>query len=720
MKLHLHRIGLRKFAAVIFMILAYQTANAQAASTHAAQTRSTETKPKSSKQKISHKAKATPKSIIELLWNRQISPTEIKDLKKIVNELRDRDYDKALKNTLELKQRAKSSELLGSNALTDLVRWKKFSYGGLDPKKNSFAEIAPFIINNPFFPNQNDMRRNAEQSAIFEKIPYDKAKDYFKSRPPLTADSKIYWLKTKGKDQPSSVRSAIAEAFRSTNFSSDSEKIFLKEFGSQLTESDYLARIERLMWDGRDDDAKRMLNLLNDSNRELFSEAINFNNYSDTSKLAKILAKPHVGEITAYRAALWYSKSFKNSDVLNKEVDESKLERPIELLLRASGKNSDQWWPLRKFYFRELIKKQKYKIAYRIISEHGLKTSAKDYWAGEWISGWIALRFLDHPKTSYTHFEKLYQNVTQPISISRALYWMAMAKSAEGDEVRAKELYQEAAEYPMFFYGQLAITKLREMEPDSDNYGIDLPAPPKWSKEDIAALSQSKPLKIAYLLALFSDEADSITVFESTIANAKDEGEVAVIMEVAKYTNLRQVISAVAKICAKYDIFFVKDQFQIVPQVGKNKHSALIHGIIKQESAFNPKAESPTGAMGYMQLMPDTAKRVAKDLKIKHKKSKLQNIDYNVKLGSHYIKSLVDYFNGSEILAIAAYNGGPTAVERWISEFYDPRNEENIDEVVDWIELITYSETRNYVQRVIENKVIYQYLMNQEDYLSFN
>jgi soluble lytic murein transglycosylase len=128
-------------------------------------------------------------------------------------------------------------------------------------------------------------------------------------------------------------------------------------------------------------------------------------------------------------------------------------------------------------------------------------------------------------------------------------------------------------------------------------------------------------------------------------------------------------------------------------------------------------AVSHVGALGFMQLMPGTAKLVAKELGVKYDQKKLtHDINYNVRLGSFYIKKLIDEFNGSEMLAIASYNAGPNATKRWINEFYDPRLEKDYNKIVDWIELITYSETRNYVQRIIENMIVYKYLMSRNNY----
>jgi soluble lytic murein transglycosylase len=148
-----------------------------------------------------------------------------------------------------------------------------------------------------------------------------------------------------------------------------------------------------------------------------------------------------------------------------------------------------------------------------------------------------------------------------------------------------------------------------------------------------------------------------------------------------------------------------------------DEYAPLVHAIIKQESGFAQMAVSRVGALGYMQLMPATAKLVSKEIGIPYNQKKLtRDIRYNIRLGSFYIKKLIDEFEGSEMLAIASYNAGPNATRRWINEFYDPRKEKDQDKIVDWIELITYSETRNYVQRIIENMIVYKYLMSRNNY----
>jgi soluble lytic murein transglycosylase len=188
-------------------------------------------------------------------------------------------------------------------------------------------------------------------------------------------------------------------------------------------------------------------------------------------------------------------------------------------------------------------------------------------------------------------------------------------------------------------------------------------------------------------------------------------------MKIVNELGDRQLDVKISRTAGKRNVFFIKDKFQIVKEVPNDEFAPLVHAIVKQESGFAPLAVSQVGALGFMQLMPATAKLVAKDMGLRYDQQKLAtNIPYNVKLGTYYIRKLIDRFDGSEMLAIASYNAGPNATQRWINEYYDPRKEKDLDKVVDWIELISYSETRNYVQRIMENLIVYKYLMSRANY----
>lgn len=671
-------------------------------------------------------------TISQKLWQ-PITANELDYIKKISVALEHNKYSEAFKYVEELK--AKEEELKNasasendaikvksgfSDALYDIVLWNKFS-GSIDAKNTSFSDISRFVGDNPFYPNISDLRRNVERVAIANKVSFQSSEQYFKSNPAGTTESKLYLLQSKinflsrfrGSEEEKfmlqkEISGLISTIWVKENFSSEEEKEFLGKYGNQLSEFDYVNRIDRLLWDNKVHDARRIMNFVSEDYKKLFDAVIEIQNspkYIDNIVLS-VPRKLRGNEGLAYRRVIWYKSKDKIDDLMDVMVD-----------LPARSQYSDRWWSLRRLYAREMIKKKNYKLAYILTAKHSLPTTSSDFWEAEWMSGWIALRFLDHPKEAFQHFETLYKNVSQPVTISRAAYWLGMSSQASGNKKEAIRWYKTAAQYPLFFYGQLGINKHRALDSINAQYDIVLPKDPDIMVSDMKTISESKTAKIAYLLGLIGDKKSSGKIFDYIIENATSDGQIAVVMKLVNEFGDRQFDVKISRTAAKRNVFFIKDKFQIVQEVPNDEFAPLVHAIVKQESGFAPLAVSQVGALGFMQLMPATAKLVAKDIGIKYDKHKLAtNIPYNVKLGSFYLKKLIDRFNGSEMLAIASYNAGPNATQRWINEFYDPRKSRDLDKVVDWIELISYSETRNYVQRIMENLIVYKYLMSRANY----
>ncbi len=662
------------------------------------------------------------KPISQRLWH-GITASDFEILKKISAEIENKNYDEALAYVVKMKNDQakdlqKKSEFY--DAITDIILWNKFS-GKIDAEKISFSDISRFAVDNSFYPNISDIRRNIERVAVANNIPYQVSEQYFNSNPAGTIESKIYLAQSKidflsrsklseiekNKAQKE-VQNLIAGIWVKENFSTDGEKNFLTKYQTQLGEIDHINRIERLLWDGKIDDAKRIMSFVNEDHQQLFAAIIELQDspkYIDKIILS-VPRKLRSNEGLYYRRILWYKSKDKLDDLLDLMID-----------LPEKSLAPDKWWSLRRLYGREMLKQKKYKIAYKLIAAHNLPKTSTDFWEAEWTAGWIALRFLDEPKEAYARFENLYKNVSQPVTLSRGAYWLAMASEAMGDKKKAIEWYKVAAKYPIFFYGQLAIHKHRMLDSVGAQGDIILPKDPDITGRDMNKIAESRAAQVAYLLAMTGDKNNAGKIFEWLVNNSPTEGQIAVIMKIINELDDRQLDAKISRVAAKKNVFFIKDKFQIVQEVASDEYAPLVHAIIKQESGFAPMALSQVGAIGFMQLMPGTAKLVAKDMGITYDKHKLAtDIKYNVQLGSHYIKKLIDRFEGSEMLAIASYNAGPNATQRWINEFYDPRQEKDIDRVVDWIELITYSETRNYVQRIMENLIVYKYLMSRSNY----
>ncbi len=636
-------------------------------------------------------------------------------LKNSILNLKQKNYQQALAWAQRLQGKSGFAD-----ALINIVLWNKYS-DKIDPKQISFSDISRFANDNSFYPNIDEIKKKVEKVAIANDVTYEFSERFLKPSPANSADFKLYLLKSKINSLPKlsdsdpqkqqlfqDIWQSVADSWVNQNFNASEEIKFLSDYGSYLNQNNHADRINRLLWDNHFDDANRMLNLVDDDYQKLFIAIAAMKNspkYIDNIILS-VPRKLRGNDNLVYHRILWYKDKNQTDDL-------------IDLLVRVPKTASypEKWWNIRKLYARQMLKDKNYKAAYVIAANHGLAVTSSNFWEAEWLSGWIALRFLDRPKDSYIHFANLYNNVSQPVTIARASYWLGMASEAMDDKKKAIEWYKIAAKYPIFFYGQLAIHKHRLLDSLNAQNDVILPKSPDITDSDIKNIALMPATKVAYLMAVMGDKKIAAKIFEYVINNAKSDGEVAVVVKIVNEINDPTLMMQVSQMAGRKNVFFIKDTFKIIKDQSNDPYAPLVHALIKQESAFDHTVISYAGAMGYMQLMPDTAKLVAKDLGIKYNKRRLiTDRHYNVKLGSHYIQMLIDKFNGSELLAIASYNAGPIPPQRWIKEFYDPRQQKDLDKIVDWIELITYSQTRDYVQRVMENLIVYKYIMSRQNY----
>lgn len=605
-----------------------------------------------------------------------------------------------------------------ANSMRNIILWSKYSAVDTDKefKKLSFSDISRFVADNDFYPNIKDLRKNVERLAVLTDAPYRISEQYFKSNPAKNVESKMYLIESKedflkvSEGEVSDkekiikeIKSDISLTWINDDFVGDQESEFLEKYGGVLTVDDHVARVERLIWQKKYSGATKSMKMVDENRKKYYKSIISILKYPGNLRpyLKKVPKIYRDTELTKFAVIKWYTKKHKYKKA-------SKLLKKVKVMTEPKN-----WWGLRLLYARELLKSDDAKDAYEIAADNNLNKKDKKFWEAQWTSGWLALRFLDEPEIAYSHFKRLYDNVKQPVTIARASYWLGMAAQQSGNKDLALKWFKKASEYSLYFYGQLAIHKIRKLEPLESDGKIILPKDPEIEMADAYNASRSEKLKIAFLLGLMKDKKTSVAIFKDFVKNSGSAGEVAIAMRLVSEFGDFEMDSKVSRAAEKKNVFFIRRKFKILKEVEDQDNSALIHAIIKQESGFVLSALSRVGAVGYMQLMPGTAKNVAKDLGLSYNRRKLStNASYNIKLGSHYIKKMVDRFDGSKMLAIAAYNAGPHNSDRWIKEFYDPRKVKDIDKVIDWIELITYSETRNYVQRIMENLIVYKYIMS--------
>jgi soluble lytic murein transglycosylase len=571
--------------------------------------------------------------------------------------------------------------------LNKLVTWAIYHAPG---SRASFGEVAAFLSENPDWPDSRTLRRNAEAN-IELSLPASQTLAWLDKYPPLTARgriAKIAALESSG--QNTDAREAARTAWRDTNFSEAEEREFLSRFRKYLTREDHAARLDRLIWDGRAFDARRALRQVDADTQALANARLALRRLDPgvDGLLKRVPASLQNNPGLLYERLRW--RRIKDRDLEARDM----LEHPPKDLGRP-----EMWWNERAIQVRRALSNGEASVAYRLASNHGLSRGAA-YADAEFLSGWIALRFLGDAQKARKHFEALHANVTFPVSVARGAYWSGRAAEALNDEDGARTWYAKAAQYPTVFYGQMARLRIEDSSPPMD---------PAVSVEEAKAFASDELVRAARIVARSPDRSLMRWFVLRLVDRAKTPAEHRLIAALAQHEGRPEIAVAAAKASARHGVILVEAGYpeRPMPPGADTVEGELAHAVIRQESAFDTQAVSIAGARGLMQLIGPTAQHVAKTMKLPFDRDRLNSDpDYNVRLGTRYLADLVDQFGGSYVLAIAAYNAGPSRVRSWSRNGGDPRK--GALDVLDWIAMIPISETRDYVQRVIENLEVYR------------
>jgi soluble lytic murein transglycosylase len=342
--------------------------------------------------------------------------------------------------------------------------------------------------------------------------------------------------------------------------------------------------------------------------------------------------------------------------------------------------------------------------AYAVSVPHG-QTKGASFAEAEFLAGWIALRHLGRADDSLKHFQKLYDGVNTDISKSRAAYWLGRAHEAAGRPKDASEWYARAAGAGQTFYGQLAARKL-------PGTAARLPTDPVASTAEGQNLAGRELVSMARYLGQAGDFERTRPFLLRLARLVTAPGEISLLAQLAVELRRPDVAITIARRAVESGVTLFDTSFPVVDLGATGAvERALALALVRQESAFNAGAISASGALGLMQLMPGTARDVAGRAGVPFVQDKLtRDPAYNVTLGSRYFAEMLQRFSGSYELALAAYNAGPNSVARWLESIGDPRAGK-ID-MIDWIEMIPFRETRNYVQRVMEGVGVYRDRLN--------
>jgi soluble lytic murein transglycosylase len=511
------------------------------------------------------------------------------------------------------------------------------------------------------------------------------------------------------KSQDGTAKTWIVRAWVQGNFSLDRASYVIARYGSSLTPADHQARASRLIWQDEFSQAQAMTNLVDGSWVALMNARIKLRqNARDADAAYQRITGTLANDAgLLFDRARWLRKR-------DREVEARPLLIRASATLGGAPPDVEDWWNERNYEARNALDAGDTQQAYLLASGHNLtKDAGVPYAEAEFLAGWIALRYVNKPDAAFDHFTRLREGVTAPISVARAHYWAARAADKAGRTAEATRQYGLAAAYPMTYYGQLAAVAANpKAKLDLPVAHAAVPATKQafMNQGVIQAMEALADVGAQGLLRTFAialadrfDDRDQYTLLSSFLHQFN---EPALSLRVAK--------RGLQKNLPVYDIAYPTTSLPPYRGDGTPPESALVLGLTRQESEFDPQASSGAGARGLMQLMPATAKLVAHQHGLSYSnKNDLFTPSTNMQIGMAHFADLLQSFAGSYVLAIASYNAGAGRINQWMTQYGDPRA--SSDDMVDWIERIPFNETRNYVQRVLENTQVYRNILAGRD-----
>lgn len=588
-----------------------------------------------------------------------------------------------------------------------ILRWDSLRKSDVLP----FESYASFLRQHPGWPGESALRRAAERMLRPDVTSPSLIMDYFQRFPPITNVGSLRYaeaLLATGRRADAIIQARTAWVGGALPI--DEESRLLARFGAELKLADHDSRMDRLLWDDSLSAAQRQINSTSVEKRAYFQ-----------ARLAMKLKWP---DAATRLAQVWPSYQFDPGMI----ADRVRWQRDNydSVGARATLANARvapgvvrfplQWMNLHLEFARAAANDGQLSTAYAIAADtnaYPAETVLRSRSAAErdvltsleWLAGWTALKQLGKPASAIAHFDRYSLSAQTPQTQSKGDYWAGRAADAAGQSTVARGFYERAAAHPDHFYGQLSLERL----------GRPITTPPSpqvlLTPVDRSRYEQNELVRAVRLLAELGDQP-RLTIFIRALADAElTEQEQLLTIELARSISRPDLGVRLARNARKSSESWLWDAgYPRLPLSQMfDRQWTMIHAITRQESEFHKEAVSHANARGLMQLMPGTARETAGKVGLPYDYERLTaDTHYNVTLGSTYFANLLDRYSGNHVMAVAAYNAGPGNVNKWVAANGDPRLS-SVD-TVDWIEKIPIFETRNYVQRVLENAVIYDLL----------
>lgn len=572
----------------------------------------------------------------------------------------------------------------------DVIEWHRLRAG-----RGTLADAQAFLTRRPDWPGEDYLRKQTEDAAIGQSD--EDILSFFREVSPQTPRGVIaHAAALMRAGEVGEAKANVVLAWRTMPMNATSQALFLAEH-DELLKPHHFARLDAMLWQREHDEARQMFDLVSEEEKALAETRIALQRRSGgVNAMIEGLAPKQAAD-----AGLQHDRF--EWRIRNGLVDSAKqllLERSISA--EALGQ-PEAWGNRRRALARGEMRSGDKQRAYQMASQHFLENGSH-YADLEWLSGYIALRFLNDPEAAYQHFLNHDSAVQSPISQGRAGYWQGRALEALGKEEEAQKAYETGAQYQTSFYGLLAAERagvafdetLKGSSPEAD-----------WRISPLAG----DPLFEAGLLLQASGELSLAERFWTHLAEQLVPEDLELLGQAAIDIEQPHIAVMIGKRAARRGLTIAAPYYALHPLAERDLPMAkeMSLAIARRESEFDPVVQSPVGARGLMQVMPATARDIASDLGIRdlHTTDRLTaDPEYNARLGATYLSQMAGRFGGNVVMVSAAYNAGPSRPPRWMRDYGDPR-QGDID-IVDWVEMVPFRETQNYIMRVTESLPVYR------------
>ncbi|MGH6799841.1 MAG: transglycosylase SLT domain-containing protein [Methylocella sp.] len=572
------------------------------------------------------------------------------------------------------------------------------------PRETGFERLQAFMQAHPVWPALAWLKKRSEESLFGDRKSGALIKTYFSGADPETPAGKLALARVLTDDGKTSEAAALVRAvWREADLNPQLEAKVKTDFNAYLDRADHKFRADRLLYKEQIAGAFRAAAL---AGRDVLALA--------KARAAVIKEAPSDKLLAAVPLALRTDPGFLFAQI-HKLRHTGKIRAAADIMLSAPRDPSrlidgDEWWIERRLLARKLLDQNDAATAYKLCAEHSA-VSREMRIEAEFHAGWIALRFLNDPVRAAGHFDAIAKLAGTPMSRARAAYWQgraAEATSADGAKTAARAFYEQAAVHQTTYYGQLARAKL----------GLTT-LPVRSIANEAKGVDRDGAIKAIELLYAAGEKDLAAPLVIEAARHLADESQVAALASLVAKQRDAHLSLNFGKIVNQRDMPVDALAFPDygVPAFEPLQNSAapsVVYSVARQESAFEPSAVSSAGAKGLMQMMLSTAKRTAEHAGVAfNPKRLLTDAAFNAQLAARHLGELMAEQKGSYILTFAAYNAGGKRVKEWIDAYGDPRKP-GVDPI-DWVERVPFTETRNYVQRVIENLSVYRVRLGETE-----